>query len=160
VTLPSRVARNAKGAALVATRDIEAGEIVARFEGPIVGLDAVPEGEMPYALWLDGDRWMIPRSAARFINHSCDPNCTVEDIAGDPECFAVVARRPLRVGEEVTFAYNFVDAAEWAQHTHDPAYRFWHESWSFDCLCGAAECQGRIDGYRIVGGPEAAAMKT
>src|SRR6185437_3068735 len=58
--LPTRVASGAKGAALLTTRAVEAGEVVARFTGEIVILDEIPEAEMPYALWLDGTRWMIP----------------------------------------------------------------------------------------------------
>jgi len=150
VTLPSRVVRGVKGAALVTTRAVEAREVVARFAGEIVRLEAIPEAEMPYALWLDGARWMIPRSSARYINHACEPSCTIEDRAGDPETFDVVAARPMREGEEITFAYNLVAAAEWAAHGGEPLYRFWHPSWSFDCLCGAPTCQGRIDGYRVI----------
>jgi SET domain-containing protein len=150
VTLPNRIVRGGKGAGLVTTRAVAPGEVVAEFTGEIVRLDEVEEAEMPYVLWLGGERWMIPRSSGRYINHGCDPNCTVEDRADDPDGFDVVASRPIEAGEEITFAYNLIEAAEWAAHRNDPAYRFWHPSWSFACLCGAPRCQGRIEGYRIV----------
>jgi len=153
VILPSRVVQGAKGAALVTTRAVEAGEVVARFAGEIVRFDAISEAEMPYALWLDATRWMIPRSSARYINHACEPSCTVADRAEDPETFDVVAARRLAAGEEITFAYNLIAAAEWAAHGDDPLYHFWHPSWTFDCLCGAPTCQGRIDGYRVSRAP-------
>jgi hypothetical protein len=159
VRLPNRVVRGEKGAALVASRDIAPGDVVARFAGDIVPRAAIPEAEMPYALWLEGDRWMIPRTEARWINHGCDPNCTVEDDPRDPDSFDVVARRPIAAGEEITFSYNRITAEEWVAHEDDPAYRFWHPSWSFTCLCAAKECQGRIEGYRIVGDVAAARAK-
>jgi hypothetical protein len=151
VSLPNRVVRSGKGAGLVTIRAVDPGEIVAAMEGEIVPLDAVPEAGMAYVLWLGGDRWMVPRSSGRYINHSCAPNCRVVDRPGDADGFDVVARRAIEAGGEITFAYNLIDAAEWAAHKHEPRYRFWHPSWTFSCLCGAPACQGRIDRYRIVG---------
>jgi SET domain-containing protein len=159
VSLPNRIVRGRKGAGLAATRGIARGEVVAEFLGEIRRLEEIPEAEMPYVLWLGEGRWMIPRSSGRFINHGCDPNCGIVDRPDDPDGFDVVARRAIRAGEELTFAYNLVAAAEWAARRSDPEYRFWHPSWSFDCLCGAADCQGRVVGYRIVMADEALASE-
>jgi SET domain-containing protein len=45
---------------------------------------------------------------ARFINHSCDPNCGVEkwDVNGEERC-AIFALRDIFAGEELTFDYKF-----------------------------------------------------
>ena len=45
---------------------------------------------------------------ARFINHSCDPNCRVEkwDVNGEERC-AIFALRDIVAGEELTFDYKF-----------------------------------------------------
>ena len=45
---------------------------------------------------------------ARFINHSCDPNCGVEkwDVNGEERC-AIFALRDIVAGEELTFDYKF-----------------------------------------------------
>lgn len=45
---------------------------------------------------------------ARFINHSCEPNCGVEkwDVNGEERC-GIFARRDIHTGEEVTFDYKF-----------------------------------------------------
>jgi hypothetical protein len=153
VSLPNRIVRSAKGAGLVTTRAVEPGEVVAEMAGEIVRLDEIPEAEMPYALWLGGARWMIPRSSGRYINHSCAPSCEVVDRPDDPDRCDVVAIRPIEAGGEITFAYNLIDAEEWAANGNEPSYRFWHPSWSFTCLCGAPGCQGRIEGYRIVDEP-------
>jgi len=45
---------------------------------------------------------------ARFMNHSCDPNCTAKliDYEGATK-IAVYALRPIAVGEEITYDYKF-----------------------------------------------------
>src|SRR5919199_6267503 len=66
---PARTVENGKGTALVAARDLPAGTVIARFEGPLVPFTEVPREEIRHALWFDGDRWMIPTSDARYLNH-------------------------------------------------------------------------------------------
>jgi len=58
------------------------------------------------------------------FNHSCDPNVGV---VGQ---IVLVARRPIGVGEELTFDYDTVETAETP----------------FECRCGARECRRIIDG--------------
>ncbi len=68
---------------------------------------------------------------ARFINHSCAPNCqTFEE---DGRIF-VEAFRTIRAGEELLYDYAFVrgedvDAREEAKHA---------------CRCGAEQCRGTM----------------
>jgi uncharacterized protein len=126
----------------LAARDLAAGETVAVFEGPIVPFAEVPENELLHVLWLDGDRWMLPLPPARWINHGCAPNCHVVDRPGDPARFDVVTLRRVRAGEELTFAYNRVDAEE-------ELSSLWHPAWTFECRCGAPTCRGRIEGYEL-----------
>jgi hypothetical protein len=67
---------------------------------------------------LDGRK---SRNLARFINHSCAPNCRVEVVRGR---IWIVARRDIAVGEELTYDYGF-PFEEWRQHP---------------CRCGAPRC--------------------
>lgn len=127
------VVQNERGRSLVAAIDVPAGIRVAHFAGPLVSTADLPESEICYALWLAEDRWMIPQSSARYINHSCDPNCRVND---DLE---VITLRTVRAGEEFSFAYNVVHPGEVPPE--------WDPRWSFRCLCGAAECRGGVDGW-------------
>jgi SET domain-containing protein len=60
-------------------------------------------------------------SVARFINHSCAPNCRTEVVRGR---IWIVARSDIAAGEELTYDYGF-PLAEWRQHV---------------CLCGAPRC--------------------
>jgi SET domain-containing protein len=71
---------------------------------------------------LDGN---IPANSARFLNHSCAPNCEAEF---DGRRIWIVARRDIRAGEELTFNYGF-DLVDYHEHP---------------CRCGASECVGFI----------------
>ena len=77
-------------------------------------------------------------NTARYINHSCDPNCTIDD----QRC--VVTIRPVAAGEELTFSYVLVDRGHYERSPED---FFWHERWTFDCRCGSPNCVGRVDRY-------------
>lgn len=136
---PSRIFRNQYGQGLAATANVPAGQAVAQFDGPIVGFGELPGEEVRYALWIEeGDRWLIPRTSARYLNHSCQPNCQVD------ENLEVVTLRAVSAGEELTISYNTVDPAACAGN---PGEYFWDDRWTFHCRCGAATCQGLIDRY-------------
>jgi hypothetical protein len=137
---PSRVAACGAGRGLVASVELAPGAAVERFTGPVLGRAHIPPAEVAYALWLGEDEWLLPQSAARFINHGCDPNCEIVDD------LTVVTTRAVAAGEELTFAYNLADPEE---ALADPAAFAWDPRWSFACRCGARGCMGRIDGYRL-----------
>ena len=60
---------------------------------------------------------------ARFINHSCVPNC---DARMEDEHIWIIARRDIGVGEELTFNYGY-DLQDYEDHP---------------CHCGAPGCLG------------------
>ncbi|HTQ05068.1 MAG TPA: SET domain-containing protein-lysine N-methyltransferase [Polyangiaceae bacterium] len=127
---------------LVASSDLPAGVAVARFEGPVVAWRDVPDAEARHALWIEDDAWLLPRTPARYVNHSCDANCVVDD-----DLF-VVTTRPVRNAEELTIDYVTVDVNEYRRA---PERFFWDERWTFACRCGSPRCLGNIDGYRLIG---------
>jgi len=59
-----------------------------------------------------------------FLNHSCDPNCEVDEIKGRVWIFAV---RDIAAGEELVWDYNLYD-------DEDPA----------PCHCGSRKCRGTM----------------
>ena len=61
---------------------------------------------------------------ARFINHSCDPNCEVDEIKDRVWIFAI---RDIAAGEELLWDYNLYD-------DDDPA----------PCYCGSPKCRGTM----------------
>ena len=71
-------------------------------------------------------------NAARWINHSCDPNCaTFED--DDGRVF-IEAKRKIRPGEELSYDYRLqiegrLSKSERAQYT---------------CRCGTGKCRGSL----------------
>jgi uncharacterized protein len=137
---PSRVIRNAFGFGLVAVEDLASGTVVALFDGPTCRYDEVPDSEVTYALLLADNRWLIPQTDARYLNHACDPNCAIN---GEME---VKTLRAVARGEELTISYNTLTQEEVA----GGADRFfWDERWSFHCRCGSRNCQGMIDRYVV-----------
>ncbi|KAL9931781.1 hypothetical protein V8E36_009331 [Tilletia maclaganii] len=68
---------------------------------------------------------------ARFLNHSCNPNCYVEKWqVGKHMRMGIFARRTIYAGEELTFNYNVDRYGNDAQ----------------DCFCGEPNCVGSIGG--------------
>lgn len=66
---------------------------------------------------------------ARFINHSCDPNCYAEviDINGEGR-IVIYTKRNIQSGEELTYDYKF------------PL-----EDIKIPCCCGSAICRGSLN---------------
>lgn len=123
----------------MASVDIAAGTTVARFEGPVVAWENVPEEEVIYVISFEPGRWLIPRSDARYLNHSCDASCRFLPDG------RVVASRAIAAGEELSIPYDWADRAAVERH---PDHYFWDERWTFQCRCGEAGCRGVIDRYR------------
>jgi uncharacterized protein len=72
-------------------------------------------------------------SAARWINHSCQPNCEIEE--EDSRIF-IEAHRDIRAGEELTYDYNLQIGER-----HTKAEKRAHA-----CFCGARRCRGTMLG--------------
>jgi SET domain-containing protein len=66
---------------------------------------------------------------ARFINHSCNPNCEAVDVDGR---IFVDARRNIRPGEELTYDYRLERDGYWRPDYAD----------RYACRCGAPNCRG------------------
>jgi len=129
-SFPSTIEQTHLGKGLVATRDLNAGEIVEQFVGSVMRFADIPEEEVPFVMWAGPDRWIIPQGNSRYINHSCDPNC------GLTTKREVITRRPVKKGESLCISYN-VSTEEGD----------WHPKWTFQCYCGVYFCQGLVDRY-------------
>ncbi|UGQ47213.1 SET domain-containing protein [Massilia endophytica] len=66
---------------------------------------------------------------ARFINHSCEPNC--EAVEEDDRVY-IHALRPIEKGEELNYNYGLI-----YEERHTPAVKK-----AFACYCGAPSCSG------------------
>ena len=69
---------------------------------------------------LDGK---VPWNPARFINHSCTPNCEAEV---DGHHVWIIALRDIKAGEELSFNYGY-DLVDYREHP---------------CRCGTPDCVG------------------
>lgn len=127
-----------KGKGLFARVSIPQGTRIVRYQGQLI--DKVEsqrrrdQGNV-YIFHLDFQRSLDGSQAdnlARFINHSCSPNCRIE-VQGD--AIWVVADRDLEPAEELSFNYGF-DASDFRR---------------FPCCCGAAQCCGYMVDRRFWG---------
>lgn len=74
-------------------------------------------------------------SSARYINHSCGPNCEAIDEEGR---IYIEAIRDIKPGEELTYDYNLI-----LEERHTPALKRAHP-----CYCGSRRCRGTLLGRK------------
>jgi SET domain-containing protein len=72
---------------------------------------------------------------ARFINHSCDPNC---DAVIDDGRIWIETIRDVEPGEELAYDYAYI-----LEERHSPAAKR-----RFPCNCGSPKCRGTILGKK------------
>ena len=121
---PSQIA----GQGLFAAQDMKKGTRIIQYIGA-----KIPKEESAKRL-VQGNNYIFEfneqydidgsplRNTARYINHSCDPNCEIEITT---RTIWIIASRNIREGEEISYNYGF-DAKK---------YR---------CNCGAKNCCGYI----------------
>jgi SET domain-containing protein len=144
------------GTGVFAARDIAAEEEIIEYAGrrlTYAEADALyPDDNGHTFLYELNGQYMIDAAVdgndARWINHSCDPNCEVyleEDEGGDParDRLVICAMRAIRAGEELTYDYGIV--------TREPITDEERALWA--CRCGAPNCKGLMLEY--VPGPQA-----
>ena len=73
----------------------------------------------------------VDGNEARFINHSCDPNC--DAVVDDARIF-IETVRDIVSGEELAYDYQYT-----LEERHTPARKR-----QYPCRCGAAKCRGTI----------------
>lgn len=125
----------AKGWGIFAQLPISAGQFVLEYVGEVIDADELDTRSQAcanephfYFLSLSGGETIDASkkgNISRFINHSCDPNCVTQkwQVNGESRV-GIFALRNIRVGEELTFDYQFE--------------RFSHKKQR--CLCGASNC--------------------
>ncbi len=131
-----------QGLGAFATRAIPAGTRLVEYTGERLTPaeadarypDVPDERHHTYLFAIDDDVVIdaaIGGNEARFINHSCDPNC---DAIADEARIWIETIRDVAPGEEL--AYNYAYRLE-QRHTPTAKRRY-------PCTCGAATCRGTI----------------
>jgi len=111
--------------------DIAAGTRVIEYVGEHISKEESNrrcEAENEYIFTIDEQRDLdgkVSWNPARFINHSCWPNCEAE---WDEARIFINALRDIKRGEELTFNYNY-DLEDYKEHP---------------CRCGTPQCVGYI----------------
>ncbi|KAM4061231.1 SET domain-containing protein [Hirsutella rhossiliensis] len=108
-----------------------AGEIITEEECERRMNEVYKDNECYYLMSFDQNMIIdaTTGSIARFVNHSCNPNCRMIKwiVSGQPRMALFAGDRPIMTGDELTYDYNF-----------DPFSAKNVQS----CLCGEANCRG------------------
>ncbi|HET9441281.1 MAG TPA: SET domain-containing protein-lysine N-methyltransferase [Longimicrobiales bacterium] len=130
------------GRGVIATRDIAAGERLVEYVGEII-TPGEADRRYPFDetqphhtfLFAVNSRKIIDAAhhgnVARWINHSCDPNC--EALVEKGRVF-IYALRDIKKGEELVYDYWFV-----LDEPHTTKVKA-----QYPCRCGSKKCRGTI----------------
>jgi SET domain-containing protein len=143
---PRIIVRNSRihGRGVYAARRLKAGEVIIEYKGERIGwkeADRRPPSDPDdphhtFYFSLSDGRTVIDANvggnAARWINHSCDPNCETEE-SDDGRVF-IQAMRDIRKGEELNYDYALV-----IDERMTPSLKR-----SYACHCGARNCRGTM----------------
>jgi hypothetical protein len=136
--LPSSI----HGFGLFTTVDVPTGSIVAEYIGEIIRNKVADIREDEYERRGIGSCYMfrlnedevidatMKGGKARFINHSCSPNCEAAVCSFQDKSYHILlfAKRPITKGEEVTYDYKFEVERD-----------------KIACSCGSRECAGKLN---------------
>lgn len=131
-----------QGLGAFATRRIRAGTRLIEYAGdrltPAQADARYPDvpGERHHTfLFAIDDEWVIDAAVdgndARWINHSCDPNC---DAVVDDGRIWIETIRDVKSGEELAYDYRLT-----LEERHTPAAKR-----LYPCNCGTARCRGTM----------------
>lgn len=130
------------GSGAFAVRQIRAGTRLIEYAGVRISPaeadanypDVPGEAHVTYLFAIDDDIVIdasVDGNEARFINHSCDPNC---DAVVEGGRIWIETIRDVEAGEELAYDYAYV-----LPERHTPAAKR-----RYPCRCGAANCRGTI----------------
>ena len=125
-----------QGLGLYATRDLEKHQMIIEYIGEVIRSELTDIREKKYEeqnrgiymFRLDEERVLdatMSGGMARYINHSCDPNCVTETVEVDRDLHIIIfANRRIARGEELSYDYKFD----------------FEDDNKIPCLCGAKNC--------------------
>jgi len=137
---PVRVGKSrVHGRGVFAKQPIRKGARIIEYTGRRILWSSVPEetdDQSTYYFGLDNEKEVIDPAIggneARFINHSCDPNCEARE--DERERVFIHALRSIQPGEELFYDYRLVVDAPRTKELEEEA----------PCHCGAKKCRGTL----------------
>ncbi|MFZ1678807.1 MAG: SET domain-containing protein-lysine N-methyltransferase [Saprospiraceae bacterium] len=149
-TQPYHIVRNSKihGKGVFAKRPIRKGVKVIEYTGDIIsvkkadkiGVQQDGKGHSHTMLFTVDDKRVINGNTggdAKFINHSCDPNC--EAVQYGDKVF-IESLRAIPQGQELTYDYHLVVDGKITEEVKK----------EFACFCGSPSCRGTQIDAKIV----------
>jgi SET domain-containing protein len=141
---PLYVVKNSKvhGKGVFATRKIPAGTLIVEYEGERISWKEaqkrhdIKDENSTHTFFFSLDNGKIIDGGsngndARWINHSCAPNCEAQE---DKRRVFIYALRDIKRGEELNYDYGLV-----LDERHTPKLKR-----EYACLCGASACRGTL----------------
>lgn len=129
------------GDGLFADRDYAVDEVILDWgtEGEIIDQKEFYGNYLYYdnAIQTGEDSWIF-HPIARYINHSCEPNCKVSDKN-------FVAVESIQKGNEIIIDYSSTENSKWIAR--------------FDCLCGHNNCRKTIKSFWMLDEKDKSNMK-
>ena len=129
------------GQGVYAVHAIPEGKRIIEYTGERVSWEAAPDDKNDphtFNFGLDNGEVINPEvggNDARWINHSCDPNC--EAVEEDDRIF-IYAIRDIRAGEELLYDYQL--------EIDEPITEASKKK--FECHCGVSNCRGTMLGLK------------
>lgn len=123
-----RVGETAHGSGLFATRFFSVGGVVGVLSGSV--LEDPDYHGSEYAVALNDHQTMEPDAPFRYVNHSCEPNCTfvIYELEGEGgesyfDCVKLEVLRGILPGDQLTIDYA------------------WNAESAIPCHCGSERCR-------------------
>lgn len=108
ITSELLVKRGTHGLGLFTTKPFKKGDLIIEYTGEKISTDVANNRGGQYLFELNSN-WVIDgrnrEHRARYINHSCRPNCYPE-IDDKEEHIYIYAKRAIKPGEELTYNYG------------------------------------------------------
>ncbi len=117
------------GTGVFAIDVIEQGEMIAVFDGEEYQAEQtldLPKEIADHAIQIAPHLWKDSNGIARYLNHSCNPNCGIQGLTD------IVAMTRILIGEELLLDYDMTEAS----------------NWRMNCLCDCPDCRKVIGTYR------------
>lgn len=130
------------GKGVFAVVDLAEGETLVEYRGEVVTWDEAQDRHPhdpanpnhTFFFHVDEDRVIdggVNGNSARWINHSCDPNCEADERNGR---IFIQAIRNIAAGEELFYDYGLMIEERYTKKLKA----------EYPCWCGAASCRGTL----------------
>jgi hypothetical protein len=123
------------GKGVFTTIQLPAKKPIIEWVGKFYTQDTLPNPKDPNVMQVGPNTYLGPSGGLDdYINHSCNPNCSVQVVGGRAILYAMYV---IPMGNELTFDYsaNSTDTLD---------------TWQMKCKCGSYNCRQLISGFETL----------